>query len=109
MFEQPDKETAGTNVGLRMFGGVVAGLAASTLAIVLVLAGVMALLSGLDPTRPSMMAVSQAMDLLLLGLGGYLAYQKMRDSPFARGMLIGISIVFLLNAICGVALVVARR
>ena len=52
--------------------------------------------------------VAEILDLALLALGGYFTYQNIGHSAFARGMLMGLSIAFLLNAICGAAMLVRR-
>jgi hypothetical protein len=54
-------------------------------------------------------AAINVFNLALLALGAYSAYKNMRESALARGLLIGISITILLNAICGVAMVTSFR
>lgn len=49
-------------------------------------------------------AVAEVVDLTVLALIGRSAYMNMANSALNRGLLIGISITFLLNAICGIAM-----
>jgi hypothetical protein len=54
------------------------------------------------------LAVSEIVDLTLLAFIGRSAYKNMANSALNRGLLIGISITFLLNAICGIAMLGVR-
>jgi len=52
--------------------------------------------------------LAELLDLGVLGGLGYAIYRNMEHSAFLRGMLIGISLSFLLNAICGVVMLGVR-
>jgi hypothetical protein len=82
------------------------GVAAGIVAIVVVFGATNFMLSA--SRSPIRLVIAEVLDFALLGLAGYMVFQNMGHSALARGFLIGISIVFLLNAICGVAMFVWR-
>ncbi|MGA8300898.1 MAG: hypothetical protein WB817_15555, partial [Terriglobales bacterium] len=52
--------------------------------------------------------VAEILDLGILGGIGYLTYQEIHHSALARGFMVGVSLAFLLNAICGVVMLSLR-
>jgi hypothetical protein len=102
MFEQlPESKRAGSVLGLLggLFLGAVAGVMIPVVVFMLVSVG------GPGAAR---FWVAEILDLAILGVMGYLTYQEMSHSMLALGMMIGISLAFLLNAICGLAMLRMR-
>lgn len=95
MSEQLNTEKAGSV--LDIVGGVFVGLIAGIIIPVSIFMGIMSATGG---SRYGM-ALAELLNLSVLGFLGYLASQKKEHSSFAQGALIGISITFLLNALCG--------
>jgi hypothetical protein len=102
MFEQ-QPEPGGIAFALKLLGGLLVG---AVLGIFIPVVVFMVVMSGTG--RRAGFWVAEILDLALLALGGYFTYQNIGHSAFARGMLIGLSIAFLLNAICGAAMLVRR-
>jgi hypothetical protein len=105
MFEQAPEQGSVAGSVFRTLGGFFAGLMAGVLVPVAVFSMVVPVLASVAPMAG--MWVAEILNLAVLFFVGYLAYQKMHESPGARGMLTGISIAFLLNAICGVGMLTA--
>jgi hypothetical protein len=102
MFEQlPESRSSESVLGLvgGLFLGVVAGVLIPVVVFMLVSVG------GQGAARFWM---AEILDLTILGVIGYLTYQEIPRSMLARGMMIGISLSFLLNAICGLAMLRTR-
>jgi len=105
MSEQPAEAASGGV--LKIVAGVFLGLVAGTVIPVMVFMFTMSIIAPMTGNGGGKIGVI-AINILNLGLlsaAGYAAYQNMRHSALARGLLIGISITLLLNAICGVAMV----
>jgi hypothetical protein len=105
MFEQ-EREPGGVAYALLMFAGLLIGLIGSAIAAVFVYVVVMALFDNI--MGKSGMWIGEILDVLLLGGSGYFVLKTMDRSATARGVLIGMSLAFLLNAICGIELLVNR-
>lgn len=105
MFEQPAEPASGGV--LKIVAGIFLGLVAGTVIPVMVFMFTMSIIAPMTGNGGGKIGVVaiNVLNLGLLSLGGYMAYQNMRHSALARGLLIGISITLLLNAICGVAMV----
>jgi hypothetical protein len=103
MFEQEPGRSR-IESALTVFAGLLVGLVGAlsvTVVVFLVTAGI----PGVGTNgRNGGVWVAEILDFTLLGLGGYLTYRNMGHSAVARGVLIGISIAFLLNAICGIGM-----
>jgi len=97
--QQPEQISAGRSA-LRMVGGIFVGLIAGVVIPIAVFSKVMPALASVAPTAG--VWVATILNLVLLFVVGYVAYRNMHESAGARGILIGFSIAFLLNAICGV-------
>jgi hypothetical protein len=92
---------------LTVFAGLLVGLVGAlsvTVAVFVVTSGI----PGLGTNGRNGVWVAEILNCTLLGLGGYLTYRNTRHSAAASGALIGISIAFLLNAICGIGVFVSR-
>ncbi len=106
MFEQEPEQRSTAGSVFATLGGVLGGLLLGIVIPVAVLSMVIKALARVAPKAS--FAVAEVLNLSVLFLIGYRAYRNMHDSPAARGLLIGISIAFLLNAICGVGVLVWR-
>jgi hypothetical protein len=83
-----------------LFLGAVLGILIPVVVFILVAAG-----GGRGTAR---VWVAQIFDLAILGVIGFLTYQEIDSSMLALGMMIGISLAFLLNAICGLVMLGVR-
>ena len=102
MSEQvPEQQSRGI---LPTLGGVLVGVVLGIVIPLVVFFAAMAVFRG-DKLG---LAVAEVVDLTLLALIGRSAYKNMANSALNRGLLIGISIAFLLNAICGIAMLGIR-
>ncbi len=99
MFEQlPESTGAGTSI-LKLLGGLFLGVVVGILIPVAVFVFVMGLEGGRGAAR---FWVAEILNLGILGGIGYVTYQNIAGSMLARGFMIGISLAFLLNTICGI-------
>lgn len=104
MFEQPQEPT-GLGGALKLLGGLFLGIVAG----ILIPGIVFMVVSSMGPrTARAGLFVAEILDLGILAGIGYLTYQKIAHSMLARGLMIGISVAFLLNVICGMAMLVIR-
>lgn len=105
MFEQLPGPSPRAGRVFGVFFGFIGGLVAGIIIPVAVFSAAAALM----PRRASgMFALVEIVNLAILGLCGRLAYKNVDHSALAVGLLIGISIAFLLNAICGLTMVAVR-
>lgn len=103
MFEQ-EREPAVVGFALKVLGGLLIGLVGALFITVFIFVAA-AWIPGLGTNgRNGGVWVAEILNFTLLGVGGYLTYQNIGHSAVARGALIGISIAFLLNAICGIGM-----
>jgi hypothetical protein len=109
MFEQLP-ESAGMPFALKILGGLLLGVIASCFGLIVVYMLAGALTSVLVPHSGERLVIwtTEILDIVLFVLAGYSIYRQVGRSALARGMLIGVSLVFLLNAICGVAMLTSH-
>ena len=99
MFEQVPESTGVGGSILKLLGGTLLGAVVGILIPVVVFMFVMGLVGGRSAAR---FWVAEILNLGILGGIGYLTYRNIAGSILARGFMIGISLAFLLNAICGI-------
>ena len=97
-------ESTGAGGVVKLIGGLFLGVVAGILIPVVVF---MMVASG-GGSGVARLWVAEILDLGILAVIGYLTYQATAHSMLARGLMIGISLAFLLNAICGFALLRLR-
>jgi hypothetical protein len=99
MFEQqPESRGVGGGI-LKLLGGLFLGGVVGIMIPATVFMFVMGLVGGKGAAR---FWVAEIVNLGILGGIGYLTYQKIAGSMLALGFMIGISLAFLLNVICGI-------
>jgi len=99
MFEE-EEEISGIEYVLQALAGLFIGLIGSAVVMVIVFLAVVTMLGRIAGGPGAW--VGEILDIALLGFVGYLIFLRMDRSAMSRGILIGMSIAFLLNAICGV-------
>jgi hypothetical protein len=104
MFE-PVPEPTGAGGVIKLIGGLFLGVVAGILIPVVVF---MMVASGGGSGGVARLWVAEILDLGILAVIGYLTYREIAHSMLARGFMIGISIAFLMNAICGFVLLRLR-
>ena len=98
MFDEP--KPSHTEILVEAFGGFVVGVIAGA---VISVGGLLLLGALLSQADKGGFVAAEILDLALLALVGYLVLR--RDySPFRNGFLTGLSLAFILNALCGVAI-----
>jgi len=102
MFENEPPQSGGMGAA---FGGFFLGVVAG----ILIPIGVFGMVvSSFGRSGRWGISVAEILDLAILAGIGYSAYKNYAHSMFARGLVIGVSLAFLLNVICGIAMLGVR-
>jgi hypothetical protein len=104
MFEEREKN--GIAYVLQVLAGFLIGLITSTIAMAIVTIFVMGMLGRLGGRAWPW--IGEIVDIGAFAVVGYFIFRSMDRSAMSRGILIGMSIAFLLNAICGVGMLMSR-
>ena len=105
MFEE-EEEPSGIGYAMQVLAGLLAGLIGSLVVMAIVFTVLVGTLSSIGGRVGPW--VAEILDISLLGFVGYLIFQGMDRSAFSKGVLTGMSIAFLLNAACGVGMLMSR-